>query len=82
MRILKDEKAIIRLKSRRIDVKDLAEEYQVTKQYIYKILSEENPIAYSILFKMIPVFVEKELKVNLSEEEIEFIKRIYQEVSS
>ena len=82
MKLSKDQKAIIRLKSDRHDVKDLAEEYNVSIPYIYKILGEENPIAYSILSKMIPVFVEKELKVELEPEEIEFVKQIYQEVSS
>jgi DNA-binding phage protein len=81
MKVTSEEKAIIRLKSDRQGINELAEEYGVSKAYIYKILGEESSLTLSILLKMIPIFVDKELKVDLTPEEIAFVSRIYQEGS-
>lgn len=80
MKISKDQKNLIWLAhSLGKNGVQLAKEYLVTPQYISKILKETETkpdFDFRILVKMIPVFIQAGLKVELSTEEISRLKEI------
>ena len=83
MKITTQDKRIIWLKTsiQGVSRRDLAEEYNVSEQYIYKILREFEDLDFSILTKMIPAFIQAGLKIQLEEQEISRVKELIEVLS-